>query len=94
MGLSLALAGVLSALVIFWAMPTALLSGRAAASGIALINSVGNLGGYLSPWTLGWLKEVTYDMHSGFLFIAALLTMASLVVLQLFNTVSKLINKW
>jgi D-galactonate transporter len=43
----------------FWPLPTAMLSGAAAAGGIALINSVGNLGGFLGPFMFGWIKQAT-----------------------------------
>ena len=43
----------------FWPLPTAMLSGAAAAGGIALINSVGNLGGFLGPFMYGWIKQGT-----------------------------------
>jgi ACS family tartrate transporter-like MFS transporter len=53
-GFCLAQAGMMSMLPTFWALPTAFLSGAAAAGGIALINSVANLGGLLGPNLLGW----------------------------------------
>jgi nitrate/nitrite transporter NarK len=43
----------------FWPLPTAMLSGVAAAGGIALINSVGNLGGFLGPYMFGLIKDAT-----------------------------------
>jgi ACS family tartrate transporter-like MFS transporter len=54
-GLCLAQAGMLSMLPTFWAIPTAFLSGAAAAGGIALINSVANIGGWFGPNIFGWL---------------------------------------
>ena len=44
---------------VFWAIPPIFLGGTAAAAGIALINSVGNLGGFFGPTAMGWLREVT-----------------------------------
>ncbi|TAN51201.1 MAG: MFS transporter [Methylococcaceae bacterium] len=81
--LSCAALGVLSALALFWALPTAMLSRRAAAGGIALINSVGNLGGYVSPASLGGLKEATGQMASGLLLLAGTLGLAALLGLRL-----------
>jgi hypothetical protein len=59
MALTLATAGVLSVLPVFWTLPTALLGGAGAAAGIALINSVGNLAGFVSPYMVGAIKDAT-----------------------------------
>ena len=48
-----------SALPTFWTLPTAFLTGSAAAGGIALINSIGNLGGFVGPYAIGWIKDAT-----------------------------------
>lgn len=56
--ISLALSGALAAQPQFWTLPTSYLSGAAAAGGIALINSVNNIGGFLGPYSFGWLKEI------------------------------------
>jgi len=58
-GLTLATAGTLSTLPVFWSLPTAFLSGIAAAGGIAWINSVGNLGGFFAPTLVGVLRDAT-----------------------------------
>ena len=59
--LTVATAGVMSATSTFWSLPTAMLSGTAAAAGIAWINSVGNLSGYVSPFVLGAIRDATRD---------------------------------
>jgi cyanate permease len=59
LALTLGTAGVLSVLPVFWTLPTALLGGAGAAAGIALINSVGNLAGFLSPYMVGAIKDAT-----------------------------------
>jgi MFS transporter, ACS family, tartrate transporter len=46
-----------SALPTFWTVPTAFLTGSAAAGGIALINSIGNLGGFVGPYAIGWTEQ-------------------------------------
>ncbi len=80
-GLSLAALGIWSTLGPFWTLPTAFLSGTAAAGGIALINSVGNLGGFVGPWVLGLLKDATGDFRAGLWFLAlALLAVAGLAL--------------
>lgn len=80
---SLATMSVLSSVAIFWSYPTALLSGRLAAGGIALINSIGGLGGYAAPALLGWLRDLTQQMESGLLSLALAQALAILLILQL-----------
>ncbi|MGW4716655.1 MFS transporter [Nocardia sp. NPDC004260] len=57
--------GVLAALPTFWALPGTFLSGAAAAGGIALINSVGNVSGFVAPYVTGGLKDVTGSQRAG-----------------------------
>ncbi|MFJ8078431.1 MFS transporter [Streptomyces sp. NPDC096176] len=57
--LSFAAAGVLTCAPLFWSLPTAFLGGAAAAAGLAVINSVGNLAGFVSPYMIGALKDAT-----------------------------------
>jgi D-galactonate transporter len=66
----------------FWALPTAALSGSAAAGGIAWINSVGNLAGYVSPFIIGEIRDATGSMTLALLVLSASCLMAGLVVLQ------------
>jgi ACS family tartrate transporter-like MFS transporter len=65
---------------VFWAIPPIFLGGSAAAAGIALINAVGNLGGFVGPSVVGWLRSAGYGYTHGLLFLAgALVVQASLV---------------
>ena len=81
--LTLAFAGIKSTLGPFWAMGTALLTGTAAAGGIALINSVGNLGGFVGPYLVGVIKDRTGSQVVALLMLGgALLAMSALAVLQ------------
>ena len=57
--LSIAVAGIMSSISTFWALPTSMLSGAAAAAGLAWINSVGNLGGFVSPYVVGGIRDRT-----------------------------------
>jgi nitrate/nitrite transporter NarK len=57
---------------VFWAIPGSLLKGRAAAAGIALINSVANLGGFFATFIFGWIKDVTHSVSVGLLVFAGL----------------------
>ena len=67
----------------FWALPTAMLSGTAAAGGIALINAVGNLGGFLGPYLMGAIKDSTGSFTIGLLTIATGTLVATVVLLML-----------
>jgi ACS family tartrate transporter-like MFS transporter len=55
----------------FWPLPSAFLSGTAAAGGIAMVNSIGNLGGFVGPYIVGWIKDSTQSYASGLYFLAA-----------------------
>jgi D-galactonate transporter len=79
-GLSIGAVGILSTLPLFWPMPAAVLSGTSAAAGIALINSVGNLGGFVIPFLVGWLNDWTRQSTSGLLLIAGTLVLAAVAV--------------
>ncbi|WP_433194714.1 MFS transporter [Nocardia sp. CA-107356] len=57
--------GVLAALPTFWALPSTFLSGAAAAGGIALINSIGNVSGFVAPYVTGALKDLTGTQRAG-----------------------------
>jgi sugar phosphate permease len=69
--LCLAAAGLIAAQPLFWTLPTALLGGAGAASGIALINSIGNLGGFLAPNLRAWLEAMFASPAAGLLGLAA-----------------------
>jgi len=75
--------GVFAVLPVFWTLPTAFLSGAAAAAGIAVINSVGNLAGFFGPFVMGWLKDETGSFAAGLWAIAACAVIGMLVVLAL-----------
>jgi ACS family tartrate transporter-like MFS transporter len=68
--LSIAAIGFFAALPIFWILPSAFLTGTASAAGIALINSIGNLGGFLGPFGVGWIKDVTGKFTAGLFCLA------------------------
>jgi ACS family tartrate transporter-like MFS transporter len=78
---SVAVLGVFSMMGPFWAMPTSLLSGTAAATAIALINSVGNLGGFFGPYIIGLLRTSTGHFKGGLLVIAGALAASGALVL-------------
>ena len=71
--------GVYAAVPTFWTLPTGFLTGSAAAGGIALINSIGNLGGFVGPYAIGWIKDTTGEIALGLVVLAAGLVMAGVV---------------
>jgi MFS family permease len=81
MALSLATMGIMSALPAFWSLPTAILGGSAAAAGIAMINSLGNLAGFLSPVAVGWLKEMSGQPEAGMLLLVLALLAGAWIIL-------------
>jgi MFS transporter, ACS family, tartrate transporter len=76
----LALVGIYGTRPTFWPLPSMFLSGTAAAGGIALINSIGNLGGYLGPSIVGWIKDSTNSFGIALYFLAACALAAGAVV--------------
>lgn len=66
-----------------WSMPTMFLSGAAAATGIATINSIGNLGGFAGPAMIGWVKDQTGSFTGGLYFVAGLLVLSAVLTLLL-----------
>ncbi|NJD11864.1 MAG: MFS transporter [Gemmatimonadetes bacterium] len=82
--LSLVPVGILSLDSIFWTLPTAFLSGTAAAAGIAWINSVGNLGGHFGPDLIGRIRTATGgSSEAAFYALAAVALVGAVVVLAL-----------
>ena len=71
--------GVYAALPTFWSLPTGFLTGSAAAGGIALINSIGNIGGFVGPYAIGWIKDATGETTLGLVVLAACPIMAGVV---------------
>jgi ACS family tartrate transporter-like MFS transporter len=67
----------------FWTIPPLFLGGTAAAAGIAVINSIGNLGGYLGPWAMGALRELTHSHTGGLLMLSGALVLQAALVASL-----------
>jgi MFS family permease len=82
-GLSLAMIGALAGLAVIWALPGVLLTGTAAAAGIALMATVGNLGGYVTPYVIGLLKQRTQHLEYGLYALALLTVVGGLAMLCL-----------
>ena len=83
LAISMILVGVNATRGPFWSLPSLFLSGSAAAAGIGTINAIGNLGGGLGPFVIGWLKDVTGSFAGGLYFTAALLVMSAVLILAL-----------
>jgi MFS transporter, ACS family, tartrate transporter len=79
--LTVAAIGVFCTFALFWTLPTAWLSGTAAAGAIAMINSIGNLAGFGGPYLIGWVKETTGSTSTGLLVLAAMPLIAGILVL-------------
>ncbi len=79
--LSFAASGIYSFVAVFWALPTALLGEATAAVGIALINSIGNLGGYFGPQIFGYLADLTHSTIAGTYITAAFVLMTTILTI-------------
>jgi len=75
--------GIFACLPVFWTLPTAFLSGAAAAAGIAVINSIGNLAGFAGPFAMGWIKDQTGSYTGGLLLLSGLGIIAIGIVMTL-----------
>jgi D-galactonate transporter len=82
LGLSLAILGIYAAIGTFWSLPTSILTGTGAAAGLALINSIGNCGGFVGPVVVGQLKGATGDFTAALLFLAGALAVAGALALH------------
>jgi len=88
--LSLAAGGSLTTSPLFWSLPTAVLSGAAAAAGIAVINSIANLAGFISPYMIGLIKDATGRTDVGLYVLAGVLLCGALLT---WSIPAKLVNK-
>ena len=88
--LTLATACIITTLPLFWSLPTAFLAGTGAAAGIAMINSLGNLAGFASPYAVGWLKQASGTTSSGMFLLAGSLVIGAILTI---SVPAKLVNK-
>jgi ACS family tartrate transporter-like MFS transporter len=82
LALSLATLGIYAAIGTFWSLPTSILTGTGAAVGLALINSIGNCGGFAGPVIVGQLKGATGDFTGSLLFLAGALALGGVLALH------------
>ena len=83
LGLTVALVGMNSSRAPFFSMPSQFLTGAAAATGVAFINSFGNLGGFLGPYLMGWLRDTTGSFTAGLFCLGAILAMSGVIAMLL-----------
>ncbi|TCB96413.1 MFS transporter [Kosakonia quasisacchari] len=91
-GLTMASAGLFAVLPVFWTLPPLFMVGPAAAGGIAVINSIGNLGGFFGPTAMGYVKDLTGDFGQGLL-VNVLMLSISLITMLLFASQTGLRNR-
>ena len=82
-GLTVALTGINAARGIFWTIPPRFLTGIAAAGGLAFINSIGTMGGFVGPYMMGWLTDRTGSYTAGLAAMAGFLLLATALSLSL-----------
>jgi sugar phosphate permease len=83
--LTVATASIAASYSTFWALPTTLLSGTAASAGIAWINSVGNLAGYVSPYMVGKIRDTTHSMTAALLLLSFCCLVSGILTLVAFR---------
>jgi ACS family tartrate transporter-like MFS transporter len=80
LGFILVAIGIYSGMATFWPLPSMRLSGTAAAGGIAVVNSIGNLGGFVGPSTIGALKDTRFGYTGGLLVTGVLMALGAVLV--------------
>jgi D-galactonate transporter len=83
LGLTLATMGALTGLPMFWPLSSAFLTASAAAGGLALINSLGQCAGFLSPYLVGWIKDTTHSTDLALYILAGLMLLGVVLVLRI-----------
>jgi nitrate/nitrite transporter NarK len=81
--LSLVAAGAYSIAGPFWSLPSEFLTGYAAACGIAMINSIGNLGGFAGPYAIGLIKDTTGSLYWGLAFVGTSMLVSAMFLMLL-----------
>ncbi len=89
-GLTIATMGALTGLPMFWPLPAAFLGDAAAAAGLALINSLGQIAGFVSPFLVGWIKDTTHSTDAALYILSGVLFIGAMLVLRV---PAKLVNR-
>ncbi|WP_317202510.1 MFS transporter [Janthinobacterium sp.] len=82
LGLTLATMGALTSLPMFWPLPSAFLGSAAAAAGLALINSLGQIAGFVSPFLVGWIKDATHSTDLALYILSSVMFVGAMLVLR------------
>jgi MFS family permease len=82
-GLTIATMGALSGLPMFWPLSSGFLTPAAAAGGVALINSTGQIAGFVSPYFVGWVKDATHSTDLALYFLAGVMLFGAILVLRI-----------
>jgi D-galactonate transporter len=89
-GLTLATMGALTGLPMFWPLPAAFLGSAAAAGGLALINSLGQVAGFISPFLVGWIKDSTGSTDVALYILSGVLLLGAVLVM---TVPARLVNR-
>ena len=92
-GLTIGAAGIGGASPNIWIFPTTLLTGAAAAAGIALINSIGSTGGFFGPTIIGWVHDATGGFEGALLFLAGAMAVTAGAILILGHSMRDLMRR-
>ncbi|MBN9743428.1 MFS transporter [Amycolatopsis sp. A1MSW2902] len=84
-GITVGTTGILASMPPFWGMPTRLLTGAAAAGGIALVNSLGNVSGFVGPYLTGWLSDLTGSQRGGLWIVLVFLFLSAIISILVFR---------
>ncbi|MDQ0469185.1 MFS transporter [Labrys wisconsinensis] len=91
-GLTIGAAGIGGASPNIWIFPTTLLTGAAAAAGIAMINSIGSIGGFFGPSIIGWVRDATGGFGGALVFLAVAMAVTAGAILVLGHSMRDLIG--
>jgi MFS family permease len=90
--LTIALCGAFGAYSPFWAIPPSFLTGAAAGGAIAMINSIGNLGGFFGPYLVGYIKDTTGSFNTSMIFLGISMIISSLIIVFLVKQSGKALS--
>jgi MFS transporter, ACS family, tartrate transporter len=77
--LSVAVMGIIAGYTVFWVVPGTFLTGVAVAGGIALVNSMGNIGGFIAPFVIGWIRQATGSFTNALLVLAGAMVLSGVI---------------
>jgi MFS transporter, ACS family, tartrate transporter len=91
--LTIALCGAFGAYSPFWAIPPSFLTESAAAGAIALINSIGNLGGFFGPYAVGYIRDTTGSFTMSMVFLGVSMIVSSFIIIFLVKQTGKALSR-